>query len=50
MSRLGEDFDIPDEHIHMREDADTVVDGVESLGLGCGGGGEYDGGGESEQC
>ena len=49
VSRLGEDFDIPNQHIHMRQDADTVVDGVEGVGLGFGGGGEYDGGGESEQ-
>ena len=48
MSRLGEDFDRPNQHIHMRQDADTVVDGVEGVGLGCGGGGEYDGGGQGE--
>ena len=48
MSRLGEDFDIPNQHIHMRQDADTVVDGVEGFRLGCGGGGEYDGGGQGE--
>ena len=48
VSRLGEDFDIPNQHIHMRQDSDTVVHGVEGFRLGCGGGGEYDGGGQGE--
>ena len=50
VSRLGEDFDIPDEHIHVRENTHTVVDGVECFGLGCWGGGENNGGGECKEC
>ena len=37
------------EHVHVCQDADTVVDGVECFRLGCWGGGEYDGGGEGEE-
>ncbi len=33
----------------MRQDADTVIDGVEGFGLVGGGAGEYDGGGECEE-
>ena len=33
----------------MRQDADTVLDGVEGFGLVGGGAGEYDGGGEGEE-
>ena len=50
MARFGEDLDVPRKHIHMRQDADTVLYGVECVGLGCGGGGEDDGGGECEEC
>ena len=50
MSCLGEDLDIPDQHIHMRQDANTVLDSVECFGLGFGGGCEHDGGGECEEC
>ena len=49
VSRLGEDFDVPNEHVHVCQDADTVVDGIKGFGLGCWGGGEYDGGGECEE-
>ncbi len=49
MSRLGEYFDIPDQHIHMRENADTVIYCVECFRLGCEGGGEDDGGCECEE-
>ena len=49
VSRLGEDFDVPNQHVHVCQDADTVVDGVECFRLGCWGGGEYDGGGEREE-
>ena len=49
MSRLGEDFDVPNQHVHVCQDADTVVDGIKGFGLGCWGGGEYDGGGEREE-
>ena len=49
MARLGEDLDVPDQHVHMRQDADTVLDGVEGFGLVGGGAGEYDGGGECEE-
>ena len=49
MSRLGEYFDIPDEHIHMRENADTVIYCVECFRLGCEGGCEHDGGCECEE-
>ena len=49
MSCLGEYFDIPDQHIHMRQDADTVIDRVECFRLGCVGGCEYDGSSEGEK-
>ena len=49
VSRLGEDFDVPNQHVHVCQDADTVVDGIECFRLGCWGGGEYDGGGEREE-
>ena len=49
MSRLGEYFDIPNQHIHMRQDADTVIDRVECFRLGSGGGCEYDGSGERKK-
>ena len=49
VARLGEDLDVPDQHIHMRQDADTILDGVEGFGLVGGGAGEYDGGGECEE-
>ena len=49
VARLGEDLDVPDQHVHMRQDADTVLDGVEGFGLVGGSAGEYDGGGECEE-
>ena len=49
VSCLGEDFDVPNQHVHVCQDADTVVDGIECFRLGCWGGGEYDGGGEGEE-
>ena len=49
MARLGEDFDVPNQHVHVRQDADTVLDSVEGLSLGFWGAGEYDGGGEREE-
>ena len=50
MACLGEQLDIPHQHIHVCQDADTVLDDGEGLGLGCGGGCEDDGGGECEKC
>ena len=50
MARFREDFDITGEHIHVCENADTVLDGVEGFGLVGGGAGEYNGGGECEEC
>ena len=44
-----EDFDVPNQHVHVRQDAHTVLDGVEGFGLVGGGAGEYDGGGECEE-
>ena len=49
MTRLGEDFDVPNQHIHVRQDADTVIDGVKCLSLVGGGAGEDDSGGEGEE-
>ena len=49
VARLGEDLDVPDQHVHVREDAHTVIDGVECCGLVGGGTGEYDGGGECQE-
>ena len=49
MACFREDLDITDEHIHVCENADTILDGVECFGLVGGGAGEYDGGGEGEE-
>ena len=49
MARLGEDLDVPNQHVHVRQDADTILYGVEGFGLGFWGAGEYDGGGECEE-
>ena len=49
MARLGEDLDVTNQHIHVCQDAHTVIDGVEGFGLGCCGGGENNGGGECEE-
>jgi len=49
MACFREDFDITNEHIHVRENADTVFHGVKGFGLVGGGAGEYDGGGECEE-
>ena len=49
MACFREDLDITYEHIHVCENADTVLDGVEGFGLVGGGAGEYDGGGEGEE-
>ena len=49
MACFREYFDITYQHIHVCENADTVLDGVECFGLVGGGAGEYDGGGECEE-
>ena len=49
MACFREDLDITDQHVHVCENADTVLDGVEGFGLVGGGAGEYDGGGECEE-
>jgi len=50
MASFGEDLDITNQHIHVCENADTILDGVECFGLVGGSAGEYDGGGECEEC
>ena len=37
------------QHVHVCQDADTVLDSVEGFRLGCWGGGEYDGGCECQE-
>jgi len=49
MACLGEDLDVTNQHIHVRENAHTVFHGVECFGLVGWGAGEYDGGGECEE-
>ena len=44
-----EDFDVVNQHVHVCQDAHTVIDSVEGIGLVGGGAGEYDGGGEREE-
>ena len=44
-----EDFDVTNQHVHVCQDAHTVIDRVECFSLVGGGAGEYDRGGECEE-